>query len=273
LLEAYLDESGTHTESPIVTVGGLMATSEDWKRLSGSWRDVLDRFGLPYFHATDFEARRGPFRRLAADDRLKIQTGLIDLIRDTPSLGHTFSLHRGSPPGWEGPNERFLREPYKAVLPSCVAEFAIRSPSFLVGSSGQDQRVNYVCDTQKQWGAGAVEVVQGMRSASEFAEFRDRIGDLRFGDSRRSPPLQATDLLVYEILKDRLNRGIRPERRSFTRLQSGKMQLSQHWGNKQVFESLGATVYFDEYLLPRAKAGLAALAQARTTGAGDVPDG
>jgi hypothetical protein len=265
LLEAYLDESGTHTDSPIVTVGGLMATTEDWRRLSDSWRAQLDRYQVSYFHAAEFEARRGPFQRLGSDDRLELQTGLIDLIRNTPSLGHTFSLHRGSPESWEGPNERFLREPYQAVLPSCVAEFAIRSPSFRVGSSEQDQRVDYICDTQKQWGPAAVEVVRGMRTAEELAEFRDRIGDFRFGNSRKLPPLQAADLLVYEVLKDRLNRGVRLERRSFTRLQSGKMQLMQHWGNRQDFETLGATVYFKEYLLPRANAGLAVLREPGST--------
>jgi hypothetical protein len=265
-LEAYLDEAGTHTSSPCVTVGGLMAASEDWAALSERWNAALAQFGVPYFHATDFEARQDVFKPLDNENRFALQTALIDSFRDAPVFAHTFCLWRGGPEEWEGPLEKELKSPYRMTMNSCLAEFGIQADMFFVGRNSGDERVDFTCDTQKQWGGKAREVFDGMKVAPlNELPFRNRLGNLAFADSRKSPPLQMADLVVYEIWKDCLNRDrVRPDRRSFVRLTS-HLKISQQGASKSHLEQLGAKVYFDEYLLPKARAGLAALREERNT--------
>jgi hypothetical protein len=69
MLWTYLDESGEHNpkghsqegQLSRLTVGGGIARLEQWEELSLGWASVLDRYQIPAFHMTDFEARRPPF--------------------------------------------------------------------------------------------------------------------------------------------------------------------------------------------------------------------
>jgi len=53
MIEAYIDESGTHDESPIVSVACYAGTPEQWASFIKDWCSVLKKSGLPYFHAKD----------------------------------------------------------------------------------------------------------------------------------------------------------------------------------------------------------------------------
>jgi Protein of unknown function (DUF3800) len=259
-LKAFLDESGIHDSSPVVTVGGVMGTEQDWSDLSLRWEELLARHRLPYFHASDFEARQDVFGDLSKADRLTLQLGLIDAVRDTRLWAYVFSVWRGAPDNREGPIGPFLESPYKMTVGACFAEFAIHASGFLIGGAEADHRVAFVCDRQEQWGAGAVEVFRDMQTAEELF-FRGGLESLTFGEWRKSPPLQVSDLVVYEVWKDYLNRATTslPERRSLTRLRSGKMQLLLGHGGKEDFERLAARVWVDEVLIPKGRQRLAEL--------------
>ena len=50
----YLDDSGTDPGQKIVVVAGYISTAREWKKLSATWGNVLRRYGLPYFHMSEF---------------------------------------------------------------------------------------------------------------------------------------------------------------------------------------------------------------------------
>jgi len=50
---AYLDESGTHDDSPIMLMGGFLANTEQWKRFNKKWFALLKTSGLSYCHGTE----------------------------------------------------------------------------------------------------------------------------------------------------------------------------------------------------------------------------
>ncbi len=57
----FFDESGTHDQSDMVAVGGIIGSYEALARAELEWGRVLKRKGIEYFHFTDFMARESPY--------------------------------------------------------------------------------------------------------------------------------------------------------------------------------------------------------------------
>src|SRR6185503_4307825 len=80
MLQVYFDESGTHSESPIICMAGYISTVEQWTHFSRNWQERIDKEGIDCFHMTDFENRRGPFKGMSkAKGNLLIES-LIKII-------------------------------------------------------------------------------------------------------------------------------------------------------------------------------------------------
>lgn len=63
IVTVYIDESGTHAGSPVMTLGGRVARLGQWVHFDRKWRGLRKRYDdLPYFHARKFKARSGPFQ-------------------------------------------------------------------------------------------------------------------------------------------------------------------------------------------------------------------
>src|ERR1700728_1857082 len=89
-LKCVLDESqGKH----VFTVTGVISSIQNWDRnFQPSWiaaleaaklYDVVDQHEVPVlypFHMTDFESRRRPFDRWTREQRIELQSRLIDIL-------------------------------------------------------------------------------------------------------------------------------------------------------------------------------------------------
>jgi len=53
MIQAYLDESGTHKDAPLVVVAGWLGDRRTWKSFIKEWSKHLKKAGVPYFHAKD----------------------------------------------------------------------------------------------------------------------------------------------------------------------------------------------------------------------------
>ena len=54
MLYAFFDESGIHAGAKILTVGGWIASQEEWESFACQWRTTLKRAGVSAFHFVDF---------------------------------------------------------------------------------------------------------------------------------------------------------------------------------------------------------------------------
>jgi hypothetical protein len=61
MLCAYFDDTGTHDDSPLTAVAGLVGEVAAWTSLEGRCKTVLRDYGLTVFHAEDCEVGRPPF--------------------------------------------------------------------------------------------------------------------------------------------------------------------------------------------------------------------
>ncbi|HRY43892.1 MAG TPA: hypothetical protein P5164_08100, partial [Thermoanaerobaculia bacterium] len=84
---AYFDESGTDERSRSFCVAGFVGHQADWFELSRVWRALLRESGLPAFHMTDFEARRGACAHLPESARVPLIDGLVTAIEGLQLMG------------------------------------------------------------------------------------------------------------------------------------------------------------------------------------------
>ena len=62
MLAAYFDASNTEKGRSFVTIAGCLSSVARWKTFQSKWQKILDKEGLPFFHMTDFEAYKGPYK-------------------------------------------------------------------------------------------------------------------------------------------------------------------------------------------------------------------
>ena len=77
---AYFDESGIHAGSSLVVVSGYVATEGQWVAFDKKWRQVLNKYGVNVFHATDLENFRGEYTGWDREQRIAFQKELIALV-------------------------------------------------------------------------------------------------------------------------------------------------------------------------------------------------
>ena len=85
-LTAYIDESGTHEQSPITFVGGAIADKEQWATLEAQWNGILNKYEISAFHATDCNAGQKQFKGWPREKRNEITFELSDAIKDNVQL-------------------------------------------------------------------------------------------------------------------------------------------------------------------------------------------
>src|SRR5437870_2983070 len=56
VLHAYLDDSGSHAQAPILILAGYYGSENQWKKFDLQWRKAIDSEGLREFHANRFWA-------------------------------------------------------------------------------------------------------------------------------------------------------------------------------------------------------------------------
>jgi hypothetical protein len=61
VLSAYLDQSGTHGDSPSTVMGGMMARADQWGAFEKRFGGIRDRHGFRVFHTKKFKRRGGDF--------------------------------------------------------------------------------------------------------------------------------------------------------------------------------------------------------------------
>lgn len=218
MFSGYFDESGTHAGSPIICVAGLVATDNQWEELKREWREVLDEAGITFFHMAKFESRYGEYKDWDSEKRIRIQTKILGIIKRRVNAGMAVAV---SIPDYEeaitGLYKDFWGNPYALCSRLClnaIDEWADKynrnSPIPLIFEDGAAHKSEF---------ARSFDVAL----KSDEPEKVNRLCSLKFDDKRRTIPLQAADVWVYEIYKracHRINDKERPMRISFQKLRS-----------------------------------------------------
>lgn len=196
LYQVNLDESGTHRGSRAVAVGGFVSTATRWERFAQEWQDALRAWGLRYFHMTDFESRHGPYASWGETQRKERLNTLLDIIHRyaMSSIGCIIQLEAF---------ERLMSDKAKQWCGDAYGLASIacyRKIAETASDPGIDGLLDIVMDRGVP-GFGALHDIFG--AGREDAEWlnQNRIASLAVRDKELWCPLQAADILAYELYK------------------------------------------------------------------------
>lgn len=134
ILRGYFDESGTHHDSPWVTMSGWIAEPAQWIALSGDWSRVLKAYGVTEAHGKEMHRHSGDFTRARGWDDKKLLTfrlELCHLVQKYVRFGVTLSvIHEdykrvvvsaAERPEYKGQAVESLIDPYNWLMAAVIA--------------------------------------------------------------------------------------------------------------------------------------------------------
>jgi hypothetical protein len=188
MLWHYLDESGEHSPQGSLirlTLGGGIASAEQWGQLEGPWKEALAEAGVSTFHMADFEAWAPPFDFRLSDgsrDREKhnrLLNALLDtIIAHIDQLVGFVGAESCGKPEFE---DAYAANVAKAVKHGLIDAYQSGEPIRMVFAKHRD--------------------FKGARIAKFFEQW-DEPGRLEFGGIAEPcdlPQLQVADIVAYEM--------------------------------------------------------------------------
>lgn len=242
MLSVYFDESYNHpTDSnpnpPLVyTIAGYISTDKRWRKFQREWREVLKEAGVAFFHMSKYEARKGEYENWPQEKRVRILKKLHSIILKyyIQSVATTVIL--------SDYNELTEREklafghPHVMAVIACMKDISIwgdyfgyREPMAYIFEAGSDHE-------------GEMNRMFRSRAGDEEFKRHYRFGSWAFVDKRDMPPLQAADILAYEITKETSRQrdagNTRPLRLSMINLSQTNRDIWRYYSREEFAEVL-----------------------------------
>ena len=194
MLKAYFDEAGTHRQSDIVMISGVVATPDVWHAFEPAWMETLSNLHLPYFHASECQGGRGIYARLERGTREALFLGLAQVIAQFRPLivnGSVLRIH------WNEYKDRWVGlkylDPYNICFEVCMRQIHEFAKDVLNGEA-----IELIFAEQEEYQSKARDIYEYYRSNPQWAATNS---SLAFAQSRQVPALQVADLLLYEMVK------------------------------------------------------------------------
>jgi hypothetical protein len=209
--QAYFDESGSHSGSEVLCVAGYVFRKNQAIKLGHEWRKVLRWKKLPYFHMVDCAHGNGPFANLTKDERIAVETRLIEIIKRHAIQGISVTvdpLEYASFPG-KLPTKPGL---YDNAYAFC-AQAVMAGISAFIETNPIVGQMAYFFEAGHQSAPQADEIMRAMFVLPKHKHDFRYVGHA-FVEKQHSPQIQAADLLAWQWYTDRRHqREGRPRRK------------------------------------------------------------
>jgi len=233
LLAGYFDDSGTDLDSPAAVIAGFIARPSAWLGFGHLWSQVLTKYGIDVHHQNKWSNRAPPFNDPNEWPTDRLQDYLNELLavitaHDVVSVGAGIPVQRFK--DCLSPKAQSTTTPI-GFAAQCLFGEAIE----VVRKGGvSDARIAYIFASGTP---GYSEIQQGFDAGVAVRQTKEEFGlvSLTTADIRDVMPLQAADLVAYEVFKfirfgdDDLNmaRARYPLRQIADRLQCSWMTPSE----------------------------------------------
>jgi len=211
--EFYVDESGTHDDSEILSVAGYLFEKSRAIEFDEEWKKVLDDEGLPYFRMSACAHQTEPFENKSIPECDMIERKIIALTKDKSIFGFAINLNETEYDSI-GPKHSDVGSAYSFCLRQCLT--AIRS---WVRESGFDGEIAYFFEAGHRHQSEAGRIMERVFRESRLrADYR--YSAHAFADKAKTRPLQAADLLAWQWHTDarRKRAGVRVTRKDLQAL-------------------------------------------------------
>lgn len=234
VFRAYLDESGTHADSPAIAVAGYVARRSAWNRFVPKWRRTLSP--IKVFHSTDCNGFYGEWKgweRAARDAKVARLLPLLPAI-DGFGVAIGVVLRDVEEVLSVRPHlRRYWGNGYRACIQWCISRIRDR-----LHEAGRVSEPLAIVHERNQYKADAEEAYEWIKEnddeSGQFISFS-------FGSKEKYVPLQAADILAYEVHKRLQNIEAKP-RKSFEALMSEETEPRIYFYDKHNFGELIAAL-------------------------------
>ncbi|MCM3873435.1 MAG: hypothetical protein ND895_22360 [Pyrinomonadaceae bacterium] len=265
MLEAYFDESGTHGDrSDAVSVGGFLASREQWEAFSLEWKALLERESIKVFHRVDLECFQKEFKRENGWDearRDRVVNEAQTIIGKHVQIGFVHSViksHYDEVITDDSVRRRLGRHYYTFCAQACMRKIAVWaafsshneaiSYFFEDGARGSGELYQLMSRITKR---KAVKAVFRYRGLSFFPKYDETVDGVLFPGVVQ---LQSADLLAYEgfkLMENRFTGSVRrPIRKSMLHLLGLPFPIESNYHEREGLIELDRRVKNGELTYP-----------------------
>jgi len=196
VLIAYLDESGSK-DTPILTMAGYIADERKWLRFEREWRKAMKEFGVTHLHMRQFTQSRGEFAGWSEAQRRAFMNRVTWIIKSSvmyrvgaviPCADYQQTVGLVEPG-----NTRIT--PFWCSFLSCISAILAYCKRF-----GITDDIALVFDENSESSQHATGYYTSFKELPGVKN-RSQLVSLSFADDKKFTPLQAADLLAYELNK------------------------------------------------------------------------
>jgi hypothetical protein len=219
VFRVYMDESGVHDDSPVITVAAYIGRPKDWRNWTKRWN--IAKRPIKVFHAADAQNLHGEFEGWSEPERDELVKRLLPVIVDANFPGIVIGIHMDEFRKAMAGHPDLLAifgTPYGACF-----QWLVQSLMFLQAGTRNRERIAFAHennDYQK-------EALDGFNFVKQHNNPHGVTVGIMFGDKASYTPLQAADILAYEGNK-RMRDPERPERRPWKILNPDRRILAVH---------------------------------------------
>ncbi|MBC8030852.1 MAG: DUF3800 domain-containing protein [Pyrinomonadaceae bacterium] len=217
MIWGYMDETGHSKDERqrFNGMAGLIAPADHWEQFERDWKRTLRKAHVPYFHMKDFEhsekaaqstKSKNPFKGWKPADKERLFAKLLKHMQDAHAFPLGASLCMDDFRRLTPAQQAMFDDPYYMGFCSTLAY----ASGFLdkVGAASTE-RAAIIFDNQVEFRHRALEFFEKAYNQESF--IKRRINSPNFGDMREVVPLQAADIVAYELYKEHDRRLYRPD--------------------------------------------------------------
>jgi len=262
MLQAYMDDSGTHSGSPICVLAGYFGGERQWVNFDKEWSRVLRNVGVEEFHAKRFWGKDREGRRLDeyegwSDEKVDMFLG--DLLRTITSyriypigsavvMREWLTLHElerryltgGRVRGGKIYTSGAPNKPYFLPFIRNVGQAANYCAEYL--------KIHFAFDRNEPYSGYALDYFRTLEQMK--LPYWRRVGDLTFPTSAEMPALQAADLLAYQTYRyaqERLDKGLETKYRTGPILTTALLKAKNLRQDFKLFDKRGLDIVLQKF--------------------------
>lgn len=204
MLTAYADETGhsRDEQQKFVGMAGLLAPALNWEAFERKWKATLasKEFNIPYFHMKEFAHSKETFKDWEGNERRrrKLFGRLMLHIETALALPFGVIIPMDELRKFTKEQQELLLDPYFLCFQSVTAACT----TFLdFHNLPKEEKIALVFSEQGEFKNRALQIYDGVMKL-EGTSIHRSTSSPTFRDMREIVPLQAADIVAYEMYKE-----------------------------------------------------------------------
>jgi hypothetical protein len=212
LAESYFDETNTNSARERLCIAGYVFEKENAKEQAARWQEMLEKWGLPYFHMVDCAHHADVYAHLSKKECDLAARDAIQIIKETASIGVGITV---------------LESEFKEIIPNirsygraydACTRHVIAGVSKWINSRKFEGSMHYFFESGVSSESNASYCIAEMMNSPEIRK-ESRYSGHTFIKKTESAGIQAADVLAWHAGQD-CKRALRgdPIRKDFQSL-------------------------------------------------------